>query len=450
MGTTTLRAHKIGLVTSKAQDSFSTKQSVVLENQRTFGIFKEAFDIKQSMVSAGWTVYKSSDGVNVSNSDLWSSTSSLATIIAEYCYSGNYSSNCGILDSVWICLKSPNMITINSKSYYLHVCLSANDTMFMQDYKNGYYMSLGKIGGSINMGICLSESDTAFSGGSVGANNYNADATYSTITIGTLPSATNEIWCRLLGYGCGITDYNGYDILTNNNQLCVILHYASTETSTYYTNNFMFCLSEILDESDNVVGYGIIQDDYTQMEDENGMYGFTRAKSLVTGASNNNSVPPSHDSCWYHSNINTNANTFAIGQYDNYYGPAAVNVKWNGFNKMVYTKVDTDGTTILTGVLGDPVQPWANSIIYQKYVDNDTAEINIMKLYAVSASDKTHYSLGKFSDFLCVSSLPAPDKTIANISTTTNYFMLWNYNICRCIKWDNSHLSPVSDYKTEI
>ena len=189
----TIRLRKTDFTTPAAATSLAL--------QRIHGATCRAYWLKQALVAAGWTVYYSSTGLASSASDLWTSSSFQAVMLQV---PNSVASTTATVDGVWSCLKSP---TVDVNGDYLHICLSPSQAQWydpavrgptnaMNTYGVVAYLNSGggstwlngDYNGFLRIGMTLSPSATAFSGGApfVGTN--------STTAMGTLPTATGAMW----------------------------------------------------------------------------------------------------------------------------------------------------------------------------------------------------------------------------------------------------------------
>ena len=234
-------------------DFASTTGGGAIATQRTCGSTSRAFYLKQALVNAGWIVYYSSNGANISpigggttyytstttltnnTSDLWTSSGFQAIALA---FNTSVVGNAFTMDSIWCCLRSP-ISDVNGD--YLHICLSPSQTQWKDPVVRGPTNAMPLYGvaviasnllwynGSYNaflrIGMTLSKNTTAFSGGNpvLPLGGIGTTATSATV-LGDLPVASNAIWStHNLGNADALSaGFSGLTVVTNGNQFHVI------------------------------------------------------------------------------------------------------------------------------------------------------------------------------------------------------------------------------------
>lgn len=224
-----------------------------LANQKLYGAAPWTYWLKQALVSAGWVVYYSSDGTSSGSSDLWTSYDFQKVAFTQYT---NSSSTSTTIDGIWCCLRSP---TTDANGDYLHICLVPSNSLIgdarvvPSTLAAGYNLSAvgvyatagsnhfwedGSTTGFLRIGMTLSSSLSAFSGGAPSSSSSLAAAA------GLLPSAVGEVWSvRNIGCGASYQIFTSITVLTEGNQFLVVLQPSN---STYSAGqNYFFGIASM-------------------------------------------------------------------------------------------------------------------------------------------------------------------------------------------------------------
>ena len=370
--------------------------------QRVHGASCRAYWLKQALVAAGWTVYYSSDGITTSTvTDTWTSSAFQAVLLQNY---SSAATTGATIDGIWSCLKSP---TADANGDYLHICLSPSQAVWYdptvkglsiasttycvvaKSLTNAYWLD-GYYNGYLRLGMALSSSATAFSGGAPYV------ATNSTTVIGTLPSATGAMWTtHNLGAGTGATSSlaQTLTVLTDGNQFTVLQDTGANSTRYWWS------LCAMANG-----GYATV---------EEGSYlasAYPYCSMLVGGRA------------WY-----VTAYTPSTS-YD-------VATELGGW-RAGYIKRDSG--TIISGGLACPEPPGWEAIVDQPLLTGLSYTNPTCPLQAVSCTDPTHFNLGPISDMVLMGSYNMVDGS-RTVDTTTqeqwhvlkdlkSYQLKWDWN----------------------
>ena len=398
----TIRLRKTDFTTPAAATSLAL--------QRIHGATCRAYWLKQALVAAGWTVYYSSTGLASSASDLWTSSSFQAVMLQV---PNSVASTTATVDGVWSCLKSP---TVDVNGDYLHICLSPSQAQWydpavrgptnaMNTYGVVAYLNSGggstwlngDYNGFLRIGMTLSPSATAFSGGApfVGTN--------STTAMGTLPTATGAMWTtHNLGQGGTTlsTLSQALTVVTEGNQFLVMQDAGSSYTTGYQS---WWGLCSLASGGYATVECGVAANATTVSS--------WRGSHLVGGRT------------WH------NAGTSPAGS-------TLDTATRQGGWRTGYIK--RDGGSLISGGLACPEPPGWEAIADQPYFSTAASFPTPIQLQAVSCTDPTHFSLGNFSDFVLMG-----NKRIADLDLLKNtasqsqwyarrdikaYLLRWDWN----------------------
>ena len=373
--------------------------------QRIHGATCRAYWLKQALVAAGWTVYYSSDGLATGASDLWASSAFQAVLMQ---FTTSAASALGTVDGVWSCLKSP---TVDVNGDYLHICLSPSQAQWYDPTVRGATNAMptygvyakttvspwldGQYNGFLRLGMTLSPSATAFSGGApfVGTN--------STTAMGTLPTATGAMWTtHNLGQGGTTlsTLSQALTVVTEGNQFLVMQDAGSSYT-TGYRNWWGLC-------SLASGGYATVECGVDRAATIGSLW---RGDTLVGGRLWLNQIAwtPTYDTA-------TEVGGWRAG----------------------YIKRDTG--SLISGGLACPEPMGFEAVVDQPYYATGALYPSVMALQAISCTDTAHYNLGTFSDFVLMGTSRIADlaRTVDTASQTQwyalkdtrAYLLKWDWN----------------------
>lgn len=356
-----------------------------LATQRLYGCTPWSYWLKRSLVAAGWTVYYSSDGVTTSSSDLWTTSSFQAVMLHPYAGGANTTDT---VDGIWCCLRSPDM---DANGDYLHICLSpragtwsdpvargpSNDMSVYGVNKycgaSGYYQASNEYLAALLIGMTVSSSLTAFSGGAPYASTSNLTA------IGERPTAPGVVWVtKPMGNSQTNTSIPHLTIVTSGNQFHVIISRNTTIASGYHSW-YSLCAM------DNG-GYAIIEESRDistlQFYGSNALHGGSR---------------------W---ELDTSINT-----------PGFKYATELGGWRSAYVKRAAD-SSIWSGGLARPEPPgWEAAIESPSIVSGTTAPYSV-QLQARSCSNLAHTGLGLISDFVMMGGYGIEDLDILSNNGT--------------------------------
>ena len=371
--------------------------------QKIHGSSCRAYWLKQALVAAGWTVYYSSDGITYGASDLWTSSAFQAVLMQ---FTTSVASSLGTVDGVWSCLKSP---TADVNGDYLHICLSPSQAQWYDPTVRGptnatsiygVYAKTsvctwldGQYNGFLRLGMTLSPSATAFSGGApfVGTN--------STTAIGTLPTAPGAMWTtHNLGQGGTMvsTLSQALTVVTEGNQFLVIQDTGST-FSTGYRNWWGLCAL-------SSGGYATVECGVDRAATTGNPW---KGDTLVGGR------------LWLNQIVWTPT-----------YDTATEVGGWRtGYIKRV-------SGVLISGGLACPEPMGFEAVVDQPYYATGATYPSVIALQAISCTDTSHYNLGTFSDMVMMGNSRIADLTrTVDTASQTQWYALKDTR-AYLLKWD--------------
>ena len=387
----TIRLRKIDFTTPAAAASLAL--------QRLHGPSCRAYWLKQALVAAGWTVYYSSTGLASSASDLWTSSSFQAVMLQM---TSSVANTTGTVDAIWCCLRSP---TADANGDYLHICLSPSQAQWRDpavrgptnDLSSSYGVNTqsnaynGTYRGFLRLGMTLSPSATAFSGGSV------FSATSSSTARGDLPVATGAFWTlRNLGNGSSSSGaVISETVVTEGNQFLLIEDNATT-AAALSPNRLWGGVCSL--ESG---GYAVVEPSLAP----NATAGNYKAFELYGGR-----MPP-------------------FASYGGSDMPTTVGGWRTGYIKR-------DGGTLISGGLACPEPVGYEAIVDQPYFATNAGFPSTVQLQAISCTDPTHFNLGSFSDFVLMSNRRVNDLDLLRNTSAQNQWYAFKEAKAYLLKWD--------------
>ena len=374
--------------------------------QQVHGASCRAYWIKRALVAAGWTVYYSSDGVTTGNSDLWTTSAFQAILMQGPAFSAGTTST---IDGAWCCLQSP-YADVNGD--YLHICLSPSQAQWYDpavrgpdnsstaygvtaktgasDWRSGYYT------GFLRLGMTLSSSATAFSGGAPFV------ATTSATARGALPTATGAFWTtHNMGSATGTANPSSkaLTVVTEGNQFHII-----SDCGTAYTVG-----------SANWWGISTMANGGYAAFEQGVVYNATGAVGTVSGRG-------LHGGRIWSSYYNTGDVV-----YDT---PTELGGWRSGYIKR-------DSGTLINGGLGRMEPCGFEAVVEQPYYSSGALYPSVVALQAISCTDSTHYNLGNLSDFIMLTGVTRVndlDQVIDSGATKKWYAMRNSFSYL--LKWD--------------
>lgn len=401
------------MATLRLRKAMAVSAINTLADAQTYGPAAWLYHVKIALVAAGWVVYRSATGTVMADSDLWTSSSFLTMWLQ---HARTTASTTATVDGVWCCLRSPS---VDSNGDYLHICLSPADSVWSTDtakgtsnalqvygqfakWSNNYSSShpgyYGYYHGACRIGMALSSSATAFTGGTT-----NSSASASIPANGSRPSAANVVWSIFpIGSGYeGSSKFSYLTVVTEGNQFHIYQH-GSTSTA--------------LQQVASVVAM------------QNGGYGFLQSEISADGA-------------WDTYGGLHGGRYWATGRTG---GPSATNYKsgpecpyvsYFSLDHTVYIK-RLSATSIITGALANPIPAGVDTWTLSQFIAGNLPLAKLSYLYALSASDPSNFDLGPFSDFFMITSPPATHQLLLHYSDST-WFTVQMRDFF-ALKWDTS------------
>lgn len=375
--------------------------------QQVHGSTCRAYWIKRALIAAGWTVYYSSDGITTGNSDLWGTSAFQAVIMQGY---GSGANTTSTVDGIWSCMQSPYT---DANGDYLHICLSPSSAQWYDpavrgptndmtvygvtaktgatDWRSGYYS------GFLRLGMTLSPSATAFSGGAPFV------ATTSATARGSLPVATGAFWTtHSLGNGVGTLCpvAKALTLTTEGNQFLIMqdigTNYATGSTSWFGVSTL------------TSGGYAVFEK--STFWNTTGAAATLNGRGLLGGR------------LW--STYINNADTI----YDT---PTELGGWRAGYLKR-------DSGTIISGGLGRLEPPGWEAVVDQPYYASGALYPSVLNLQAVSSTDVSHYNLGTLSDFILMGNTRLADMDqLIDSGASKKWYALSNHRVY-LLKWDTT------------
>lgn len=384
-----------------------------LADAQTYGPTAWMYYVKTALVAAGWVVYRSATGTVMANSDLWTSSSFLTMMLQR---ANSDTNDVATIDGVWCCLRSPS---VDSNGDYLHICLSPADSVWSNDtakgtsnnirvygqfakwsnnYTNchpGYY---GFYHGACRIGMALSSSTTAFSGGYT-----NSGASSAIPANGQRPSADNVVWSIFpIGSGYyGSSKFSYLTVVTEGNQFHIYQH-GSTSTALQQVASVVAMQNG---------GYGFLQSEISADGTWDTYGGLHGGRYWATGRTGGPSAAHFKS------------------------GPECPYVSYFSLDHTVYIK-RLSATSIITGALANPIPAGVDTWTLSQFIAGNLPLAKLSYLYALSASDSVNFDLGPFSDFFMITSPPATHQLLLSYNSST-----W-FTVQMCdffaLKWDTS------------
>ena len=376
--------------------------------QKIHGSSCRAYWLKQSLVSAGWTVYYSSDGITYGASDLWKSSAFQAVLMQG----GNaVASTTGTVDGIWTCMRSPS---VDANGDYLHICLSPSQAQWYDPavkgatnamatygvclylgYASGSTWLNGDYNGFLRLGMALSPGATAFSGGAPYV------ATNSTTAIGTLPTATGAFWTtHNLGQGFVTLSIlsQSLTVVTEGNQFMIMQDAGTTYTSGYQSWWGLCALSS--------GGYTTVEQGVSLVATTGSTW---KGAQLVGGRT------------WFN------------------YGSAPVGYTLDtptrqGGWRSGYIKRDSG--TVISGGLACPEPPGWEAVVDQPYFATNAGFPTTIQLQAVSCTDAAHFNLGNVSDFVLMGNKRIADLDLLKDTASQSQWYARKDIKAYLLKWD--------------
>ena len=389
---TSLRLRKIDFITPVACPTLAL--------QRIHGSSCRTYWLKQALVAAGWTVYYSSTGLTSDTSDLWGSSAFQAVVLQNYADSGNTT---GTVDGIWSCLRSP---TADAKGDYLHICLSPSHAQWSDPVVRNTTNAMngaasvgtcnmnwlsGLYHGFLRIGMTLSSSATAFSGGTT------FSSASSALARGDLPTAPGAFWTtRNIGCGATANGLLSLTVSTDGNQFFV-MEDGSTTTASLFTNRYWWGLSSMANG-----GYAVFE----QGTNPNATtIGTLKGQELSGGRA-----------CQYPG-----------------YSAADMPTTLGGW-RTGYIKRDSG--TVISGGLACPEPAGFEAVVDQPTFTTNARFPTTIQLQAVSCTDPAHFNLGNFSDFILMGNTRITDNTLLRNTASQSQWYAFKEAKAYLMKWD--------------
>lgn len=403
------------MATLRLRKAMALTQVGGLSTEKTSGPTAWMYYVKTALVAAGWVVYRSATGAAMADSDLWTSSDFCAMVLQGEASSASTGAT---IDGIWCCLRSPS---VDSNGDYLHICLSPAQGVWYNDSVKGVTNSLKTYGqyvkwsnngtnthighygyyqGACRIGMALSSSTTAFSGGYT-----NSSASSAIPANGARPSAANVVWSifPIGSGGYGISRFAYLSVITEGNQFHI---YQSNTSSTAI--HYIVSLASMQNG-----GYAILQTEHSA--DDSGL-------GTTYGGL--------HGGRYWHSGIYGGPSATSYKS-----GPECPYVSYFSLDHSVYIK-RLSATSIITGALNQPIPMSADASCISQFIAGNLPLAKLSYLYCTSATDLTNFDLGPLSDWLMVTSPPATNLQLLNYSGDT--WLTLQMREFFAAKWDSS------------